>query len=169
LIQGFYSYERKNKMKKLSIIFVILNLAFTVFAQEPKWSGLKLLASKSFDYSGSIYTDRHDNYYITGSFLNIQNIGAGIFDNSSFSINCEVISHQPIATFSGFLLRFDSIKNLNLSIFVDGATLGRVFVDEASNMYISGTYQQGASSNGFIKNILKQAFSYGLKWFRVIL
>jgi len=152
-------------MKKLSIIFVILNLAFTVFAQEPKWSGLKLLASKSFDYSGSIYTDRHDNYYITGSFPNGRNIGTLIYDKPTFAINCELISLLPIANYTGFLFRFDSVQNLNLSIFVDGATLGEVLVDESENMYISGKYMYGASGDGFIKKYSKTG---NLLWTKMV-
>lgn len=154
-----HNFYLKEYLKHVLLLFTFL-ATISANAQTPKASGVKLFAGSLYDYGLSITTDSFKNYYFTGSFQ------SSIFSqNLQLSLDCKEETVSVTAGFTAFVLRFDSSKKLNLTINNPQGFLSKAVVDKVGNIYVSGTYEYGASRDAFLS---KYSSSGNLRWTRLI-
>jgi hypothetical protein len=132
-------------MKILYLTFALFSVQFA-FGQSPNWTALKLFAGRGVDYGGSIYVDKKDNYYLTGTMFSGLFVGV-----DSLRDGCNAIFHPPVIGENGFLLRYDSNKILNLTVPFAPGTFGEVFADDAGTITVSGVFEYNTSRDGFVR------------------
>lgn len=135
---------------------ILLIFSHNSFSQIPKWTDLKIFGGIIFDKGAGITVDEKNNYYLTGNISNAQNVGM-----DSLNINCGIYTNPPNYTTDGFLLRYDSLKKLNLVLKIPLGKMGRSAVDRMGNIYVSGNYDYGATSDGFL---IKYSSSGNMIW-----
>ena len=156
---SFFAYYQGDFIKSILITSLLL-AGITATTQTPKASGFKLFAGSLYDRGSSITTDSLKNYYFTGVFQN------SIFtENLQVSLDCKEVIVNTTASFTGFLLRFDSTKKINLTINNPQGELYNPVVDSKGNIYIPGSYDYGATSDAFLS---KYSPDGQLLWTRLI-
>lgn len=156
---SFFAYYQGDFIKSILITSLLL-ADITATTQTPKASGFKLFAGSLYDRGSSITTDSLKNYYFTGVFQN------SIFtENLQVSLDCKEVIVNTTANFTGFLLRFDSTKKINLTINNPQGELYNPVVDSKGNIYIPGSYDYGATSDAFLS---KYSPDGQLLWTRLI-
>jgi hypothetical protein len=96
-------------MKKILFFILLISVSNFLFCQGPKWSDLQLYAGYGFDNSSDIKVDRNNNYYLAGNLSNTKKIRI-----DSIFVDCSRAVIPFNSTKKGFLLRYDSTKNLIL-------------------------------------------------------
>lgn len=132
-------------MKTLFLILAISSVNITL-GQTHNWTNLKLFAGRATDYGHAIYVDKADNYYITGTFYNVEAFGI-----DSLIVECKGIPAPQLNSVNGFLLRYDSSKNLNLSLTIAAGLIGETVTDNSGNIIVSGALTYGAIREGLLK------------------
>jgi hypothetical protein len=112
-------------MKEAILFALLVTLSYSTHGQVPNWSDFKLFAGQAPDYGSVIKVDSKGNYYITASSQNPMN--PFILNQPLPPIICNFISPVQNTWFNGILLRYDSARNLNLSIPIENSTLGEFF------------------------------------------
>ncbi|PVY38403.1 T9SS type A sorting domain-containing protein [Pontibacter virosus] len=149
-------------MKYILLFVCQLTVSFAAVCQVPQWSDFKLLAGQSHDEGNAITVDKHDNTYLA---VSSQNPLSSLFHEPLPDEVCNVI--QPVRgnSYNGAVFRFDSSRNLTLSVVIEGATLGQIGVDGAGNIYVSGLMQYGAQRDAFVK---KYSSTGDLIWSKLV-
>lgn len=135
-------------MKYILLFVFQLIISFAAVCQVPQWTAFKLLAGQSYDDGNAITVDKHDNTYLA---VSSQNPLSSLFYEDLPDKACNFI--QPVRgnQYNGAVYRFNSSRNLTLSIVIEGATLGQIGVDGAGSIYVSGLMQYGAQRDAFVK------------------
>lgn len=149
-------------MKYILLFVLQLTVSFAAVCQVPQWSDFKLLAGQLHDDGNAITVDKHNNIYLA---VSSQNPLSSLFYEDLPDEACNII--QPVRgnRYNGAVYRFDSSRNLTLSIVIEGATLGQIGVDGAGNIYVSGLMQYGAQRDAFVK---KYSSTGDLIWSKLV-
>ncbi|HEX2534233.1 MAG TPA: T9SS type A sorting domain-containing protein [Chitinophagaceae bacterium] len=131
---------------KTVALFLLFSFCTSLRAQEPKFSALKLFAGSSADHGASIHIDALNNYYLTGDFLTGWDTR-----NDSLVVDCQTYYSSLAKTFTGFLFRYDSARNLTLALTIPTGRPGEVAVDPSGSMYVSGLFSFGFHGDGFLR------------------
>lgn len=148
-------------LKQILLLVFLVILASYSRGQIPNWTDFKLFAGQSFDYANSIKVDSKDNYYITASSQN----PLSPFTNDTLLVKCNFIQSLRSSIYNGILLRYDSARNLSLSITIDNGDLSEAVIDNIGNIYVTGVFQYGAYRDAFVK---KFSASGTLLWTKLL-
>ncbi len=148
-------------MRFLTFIFFFVTISSSLCGQPPKWAHFQLFAGQSFDAANAIKIDSKDNYYITTTSQNPLNP----FTNDTVGARCNFIQPVTGTYFNASLFRYDSSRNLNLSIKIENSSLGEFVIDSFGNIYITGVFQYGDHRDAFIK---KFSASGSLLWTKLV-
>ncbi|HLK28810.1 MAG TPA: hypothetical protein VKT28_09520, partial [Puia sp.] len=177
ILLSSYEFSRKPSMKN-KIFITLLIFGTTLFstnisfAQFPQWTEMKLFAGNWHDVGYSIYIDKHDNYYIAGQ---LQDPIPGSTP-ANFQVDCREVPAPRIGEVNGFVLRYDSNRNLTLQITLPGRPM-EVRADSIGNIYVVGrveydysfdgidTIFNGGTGDGFITKYSPEG---NLLWYRIV-
>jgi hypothetical protein len=98
-------------------VFILLALGLNTLiavGQVPQWTDLKLFAGQSFDEGNAIKVDNKGNFYMAVSSQN----PLSSFGNETLPEICNFIHPIRGIIFQGAVFRFDSTRNLDLSLII---------------------------------------------------